>query len=141
MGDKRKQQVIDTRSQLCPLNARTAMMATSKSKFILGAFLIILIAASSLDAQSPGTGAIVGTVTDPDGAVLPRIDVTVVNQGTLASREVVTSTEGTFRCLTLASRHVFRLGSGHRVPTKSREFGPRSYQRNHDSRSETCDRQ
>src|SRR6478609_8845313 len=73
------------------------MMATPTNKFILRTLLLILMAASPLYGQSPGTGAIVGTVTDPDGAVLPKIKVTVANEGTLASREVLTSNEGTFR--------------------------------------------
>jgi hypothetical protein len=72
------------------------MMATSTNNFILRMLLIILIAASPLYAQGPGTGAIVGTVTDPDGAALSKANVTVVNEGTLASRAGITSSEGTF---------------------------------------------
>ena len=74
-------------------------MATTLDRFLFKALFIVtaLIAASALDAQGPGAGSIVGTVTDPDGAALAKANVTVAHEGTLASRSVVTSSEGAFR--------------------------------------------
>jgi hypothetical protein len=42
------------------------------------------------------TGTIVGTVSDPSEAVIPKVQVTVRNQGTNATREVQTDGEGDF---------------------------------------------
>lgn len=72
------------------------MMAPTIRKAFLRTLLILLLAATTLHAQGPGTGSIVGTVTDPDGAALAGVNLTVVNEGTLASRAVLTSSEGTF---------------------------------------------
>ena len=59
------------------------------------AFAIALFAAPSLDAQN-ATGAINGTVTDPNGAVIPAAAVTVTNKATGAVRKMTTSSEGAF---------------------------------------------
>ncbi len=62
--------------------------------------LVVVLAmflAASLVAQTAGTGALVGTVTDPSGAVVPSVSVTVTNTDTQQSRSVVTSADGTYR--------------------------------------------
>jgi hypothetical protein len=48
-------------------------------------------------AQTPGTGAIVGLVSDPSGAIVAKGQVTATNESTGLSREGVTNTEGLFR--------------------------------------------
>ncbi len=49
-------------------------------------------------AQSQATGgAIEGTVTDPDGGVLPGVDVTIQNQGTGLQRQTQTDEAGRYR--------------------------------------------
>ena len=58
---------------------------------------ILLLASSSLHAQSPGTGAIAGIVADPSGAVLTKATVLVISDETHVSRSVSTSPEGEFR--------------------------------------------
>ncbi len=58
---------------------------------------VLLLAGASAWAQSPGTGAIAGTVSDPSGAVLSHANVLVVNSETQAARSVVTSSDGFFR--------------------------------------------
>ena len=55
------------------------------------------LAASLAPAQTPGTGAITGTVVDATGAVISAAQVKVVNEGTKAARVVATSGDGTFR--------------------------------------------
>lgn len=58
---------------------------------------VLLLAPGCIFAQTPGTGAIAGTVIDSTGAVLPKAKVSVFNDETRAVRSVVTSSEGAFR--------------------------------------------
>ncbi len=58
--------------------------------------VILLLAASSLRAQAPGTGAIAGSVSDPSGAVVANASVSVVSEETNSSRSVRTTPEGVF---------------------------------------------
>ena len=46
-------------------------------------------------AQS-NTGSITGVVTDPNGAVVPSITVTITNQGTNETRTVTTDSQGRY---------------------------------------------
>src|ERR1700734_850060 len=57
--------------------------------------LFILLAAASLPAQT-FRGTILGTVTDPSGAVLPGVKVTVKNLGTGLERTTETSADGSY---------------------------------------------
>src|SRR5580698_1575265 len=57
--------------------------------------LFILLAAASLPAQT-FRGTILGTVTDPSGAVLPGAKVTVKNFGTGLERTTETSADGSY---------------------------------------------
>ena len=50
-----------------------------------------------LDLSQTIFGTILGTVTDPTGAVLPGIIVTVTNQGENISHEVVTDSQGNYQ--------------------------------------------
>ncbi|MCU1226684.1 MAG: hypothetical protein JWQ42_4777 [Edaphobacter sp.] len=61
-------------------------------------------------AQSPGTGAIAGTVTDSSGAVISSAKVLVINDETRAARAVVTSSEGAFR-VSLLSPGVYSVSA------------------------------
>ena len=63
----------------------------------IGRITFLLLASASTYAQSPGTGAIAGSVVDPSGAVLPKAELSVVNDDTHAARSVATSSEGAFR--------------------------------------------
>src|ERR1700722_20495122 len=65
----------------------------AKALLLSFATLLILLVPPKLFAQTPGTGAIVGTVTDPSGALVAGAHVTVVNKGTDFSREVVTTAD------------------------------------------------
>lgn len=57
--------------------------------------LILAVPATTL-AQSAGTGAIVGTVKDPSGAVIPGAEVIVKNAGTGETRTVSTGENGRY---------------------------------------------
>jgi hypothetical protein len=50
-----------------------------------------------LFAQSSGTGALTGTVTDPSGAIVPNVTVTLTNADTGQERTVVTGADGVYR--------------------------------------------
>ena len=65
-----------------------------------GRLLLLIVALGhllvlQLLAAGP-TGTIVGTVTDPSGAVVPKAQVTVRNQETNAAREVETNEDGDY---------------------------------------------
>jgi hypothetical protein len=78
------------------------------------AFLAILAFASPALAQE--TGQISGTVTDPTGAAIPNVTVTVKNLGTNAARSVTTSSTGAYlvRGLEPANYELSINGSGFR---------------------------
>ena len=59
--------------------------------------LLSAICAPSLMAQSAGTSALAGTVTDPSGAAIPNVTVTITNNGTGQSRTATTGADGTYR--------------------------------------------
>src|SRR5258708_3328677 len=63
-------------------------------------FLLSLIAfafAPSLLAQSAGTGALTGTISDPSGAVVPNVTVTLTSADTNQVRTVTTGTDGGYK--------------------------------------------
>jgi hypothetical protein len=60
-----------------------------------GLFLFLILFASSGWGQTL-TGTILGTITDPSGAVVPGVDVTVINTGTNQTRSVTTTGSGTY---------------------------------------------
>src|ERR1700678_3529489 len=59
--------------------------------------LLFAICAPALMAQSAGTSALAGTITDPSGAAIPNVTVTVTNNGTGQSRTSTTGQDGTYR--------------------------------------------
>ncbi|HLY15707.1 MAG TPA: carboxypeptidase regulatory-like domain-containing protein [Bryobacteraceae bacterium] len=71
-------------------------------------FLLLPLLGSSLVfplwANDP-TGTITGTVSDISGAVVPKARVTVVNEGTNATREAVTNDDGDFTMALLPPGH------------------------------------
>ena len=62
---------------------------------LLCVFLLALCLPLTTHAQK-FTGTITGTVTDPSGAVVPGVSVTVVNDRTGASRTTTTNDQGSF---------------------------------------------
>jgi len=64
--------------------------------FLLAASVFVLFA-SSLSAQSAGTGALTGVVTDPTTAVVPNVTVTLTNTDTNQARVAVTGPDGHYK--------------------------------------------
>jgi hypothetical protein len=62
---------------------------------------LVFLLSCLLHAQTPGTGAIAGAVTDPTGAVLTNASVEAVSQETNWSRTTRTTTDGLFRLTVL----------------------------------------
>ena len=65
------------------------------------ALLLLLISAGKIFAQAGATGSISGTITDPSGAVLPGVDITVTNTGTNVPYKTVTSSAGDYNAPSL----------------------------------------
>ena len=64
--------------------------------FLLAATVFVLFAPSLL-AQSAGTGALTGAVTDPTSAVVPNVTVTLTNTDTNQARVAVTGPDGSYK--------------------------------------------
>jgi Carboxypeptidase regulatory-like domain len=80
--------------EACAMRGRHQLLVSFRSGLILCAVVIYLGSASSLWAQSTNTGTIVGTITDPSGAVVPGVTVTLIESGTNSTRTTVTNEAG-----------------------------------------------
>ena len=58
---------------------------------------LLIAFAASLAAQSAGTGALTGTVTDPTGAIVPGVSVVLVSLETNQARTVTTGGDGSYK--------------------------------------------
>jgi hypothetical protein len=58
---------------------------------------LLVLSAPSLMAQTAASGALTGTVTDPTGAVVPNVTVTVTSTDTGQVRAVSTDAAGTYK--------------------------------------------
>src|SRR5579862_2896675 len=58
---------------------------------------LLLLCAPPIGAQSAGTGALAGTLTDPSGAAIPNVSVTLTSLDTNQTRSAVTTTEGIYK--------------------------------------------
>ncbi len=80
----------------------TSTVSTFFSKLVLQRGLILAVLVCSLvllisaGAQTSSTGTIVGTVTDPTGAVVPKAAVTLLNSATNESQTSATNGQGQF---------------------------------------------
>jgi hypothetical protein len=66
-------------------------------KLVIQLILVVATAAGVCIAQTSNQGAIVGTVKDPNGLVVPSVAITVTNIATGVARNTVTDTEGNYR--------------------------------------------
>jgi protocatechuate 3,4-dioxygenase beta subunit len=62
---------------------------------VLGTVLCVCLAGLAA-AQSFNTGTLIGTATDPSGAVVPGAEITIVDSTTGQSRSVITSSAGQY---------------------------------------------
>ncbi len=75
---------------------RSNSLSALRSTFFLLA-VSAFVFTSSLLAQSAGTGAITGTVTDPTGGVVPGAQVTLISTDTNQTRTATTGLDGGYR--------------------------------------------
>ncbi|HKV78000.1 MAG TPA: TonB-dependent receptor [Candidatus Sulfotelmatobacter sp.] len=64
--------------------------------FLFGALFVILATARVTRSQTV-QGVITGTITDPSGAVVPNVTVTITNEGTSVSQTAITGSDGSYR--------------------------------------------
>jgi hypothetical protein len=75
----------------------------SKLGVTLAVWILAIGAAAAVSwAQTAGTGALTGVVTDNSGAVVANVEVTVTSEATGATRKVTTGTDGIYRVLLLS---------------------------------------
>src|SRR5207302_6312637 len=67
------------------------------SLWILLVIAALMALTPSLLAQSAGTGALTGSVTDASGAVIPGVTVTLTSTDTNQTRSTITGEEGSYR--------------------------------------------
>lgn len=86
----------------------------------LSLVLVLVLAVSGLLAQSGAqTGQITGTVTDPNGAVVPGAKITIINAETGATREVTSDESGLYRAVLLsAGRYNVTVNASGFAPSK-----------------------
>jgi hypothetical protein len=63
---------------------------------VIGSFLLAFLFLLPSSAVAQAVGAIVGTVTDPSGAVVPGATVTATNEATQVSQSTVSGSAGTY---------------------------------------------
>jgi hypothetical protein len=66
-------------------------------RFVALLAVLSLAGAPRLLAQSAGTAGVAGTVTDPSGAAVPQVTVTLTSADTGQSRTAVTGSDGAYR--------------------------------------------
>jgi hypothetical protein len=69
---------------------------------LFAATLLLAAWPSPSRCQSATTGALAGAVTDPAGAALPHVTVTLANSATMATQTAVTSASGAYTFSLLA---------------------------------------
>src|SRR5437867_440491 len=66
--------------------------------FKLAAILVLLMMGAALHAHAQvSAGAVLGTVSDASGALIPGVTITVTNEGTNQSRQSITNESGSYR--------------------------------------------
>ena len=90
------------------INALRSVLRLGLSMAALFSFLFILLLMPQT-AFGDVTGRIQGTVTDPTGAVIPGVTITVTNVATGVTRKVTSSSSGTFVALNLPAPAVYNV--------------------------------
>lgn len=89
------------------------------NQLLIGALFVVFFA-NSVVAQTSGTGALNGTVTDSANATVPGVEVTITNEASGEMRTVVTHTDGvyTIPLLTPGSYQIRFQSTGFKVMLK-----------------------
>ena len=77
------------------MNTKTSLR--SQVTAILALTLLLALFVPALMAQSSGTSGLAGTVTDPSGAAVPNVTVTLTSNATGQTRTATTGTDGTYK--------------------------------------------
>jgi hypothetical protein len=72
-------------------------MEPTGRRYCTGFVIALLLVATAIRAQTPGTAAISGIVYDPTSQVIANAEVLAVNNATHTSRSATTTSEGAFR--------------------------------------------
>jgi len=78
-------------------HGRLRLFAKASSSQSLAFCLLVIVTAFEVFAQSAPTGALTGTVTDPQGAVVPKAKITLRNNGTGQVLTTATDLAGLYR--------------------------------------------
>ncbi len=70
-----------------------------RAQLVLAAMIVLIAAVSipSLQAQSAGTAGLTGTITDPSGAAIPNVTVTITSNDTGQTRTTTTGSDGSYK--------------------------------------------
>lgn len=92
-----------------------------KISVVLALVFVVLVLALTADAQTASTGALTGTVTDAQGAVVADVQVKAINEATGEARLVMTENNGTYRfpLLLPGSYSITYSRSGFKAVTKT----------------------
>jgi hypothetical protein len=60
-------------------------------------WLLVVVSSLNVCAQTASTGALTGTVTDPSGAVVPNVRITLRNYATRGTLTAITGQDGSYR--------------------------------------------
>ena len=84
-----------------PAEERTNLMICNQlfrySLWLFMVFALSMMLTPSALAQSAGTGALTGTVTDATAAIIPGVTVTLTSTDTNQTRSMITSEDGSYR--------------------------------------------
>jgi hypothetical protein len=80
------------------------MLSVVRSQ-VLGALCLVMLAAVPASWAQTVSGTILGSVTDPSGAVISNAKVTLINEGTGLTRTVTTDTNGEYVAPSLPTGH------------------------------------
>src|SRR5258706_8944055 len=83
-------------SERIPVSHISLCFTSSWARKMTAASILLLMGALGLMAQTGGTGAITGTVTDPAGSLVPQSQIKVTNVDTGESRGTTSTNNGTY---------------------------------------------
>jgi hypothetical protein len=76
---------------------KSASLLRSRLTFVALLTLLLAVCIPSVWAQSAGTSGLSGTITDPSGAAIPNVSVTITSNDTGQTRSANTGTDGVYK--------------------------------------------